>query len=80
MLRLLGQMTMQRMLERDDFTKRIKAGTPIYLHECLYPLMQGWDSRRDPGRRGTRRHRAAVQPDGRPRPPARAPARSRRSA
>jgi tyrosyl-tRNA synthetase len=44
MLRLLGQMTMQRMLERDDFTNRIKAGTPIYLHECLYPLMQGWDS------------------------------------
>jgi tyrosyl-tRNA synthetase len=44
MLRLLGQMTMQRMIERDDFTKRIKAGTPIYLHECLYPLMQGQDS------------------------------------
>ena len=32
------------MLERDDFTKRLKAGTPIYLHECLYPLMQGHDS------------------------------------
>jgi tyrosyl-tRNA synthetase len=44
MLRLLGQTTIQRLLERDDFTKRIKAGTPIYLHECLYPLMQGWDS------------------------------------
>ena len=44
MLRLLGQMTMQRMLERDDFEKRIKAATPIYLHECLYPLMQGHDS------------------------------------
>src|SRR4051812_33625862 len=44
MLRLLGQTTMQRMLERDDFTKRKDAGTPIYLHECLYPLMQGWDS------------------------------------
>jgi tyrosyl-tRNA synthetase len=44
MLKLLGQTTMQRMLERDDFTKRIKAGTAIYLHECLYPLMQGWDS------------------------------------
>ena len=44
MLKLLGQMTMQRMLERDDFTKRVKAGTPIYLHECLYPLMQGHDS------------------------------------
>jgi tyrosyl-tRNA synthetase len=32
------------MLERDDFTKRIQAKTPIYLHECLYPLMQGQDS------------------------------------
>jgi|SRR5579883_48016 len=44
MLRLLGQTTVQRMIERDDFSNRIKAGTPIYLHECLYPLMQGWDS------------------------------------
>lgn len=44
MLRLLGHMTVQRMLERDDFDKRVKAGTPIYLHECLYPLMQGHDS------------------------------------
>ena len=44
MLRLLGHMTVQRMLERDDFSKRVKAGTPIYLHECLYPLMQGHDS------------------------------------
>ena len=44
MLRLLGSMTMQRMLERDDFSKRVAAGTPIYLHECLYPLMQGHDS------------------------------------
>ncbi|MBP3955812.1 tyrosine--tRNA ligase [Gemmata sp. G18] len=44
MLKLLGHTTMQRMIERDDFTNRIKAGTAIYLHECLYPLMQGWDS------------------------------------
>jgi len=44
MLRLLGHMTVQRMLERDDFDKRIKAGAAIYLHECLYPLMQGHDS------------------------------------
>jgi tyrosyl-tRNA synthetase len=35
---------MQRMLERDEFTKRIDEGRPIYLHECLYPLMQGQDS------------------------------------
>jgi tyrosyl-tRNA synthetase len=43
-LKLLGSTTVQRMLERDDFTNRIKSGTGIYLHECLYPLMQGWDS------------------------------------
>jgi tyrosyl-tRNA synthetase len=43
-MRLMGQITVQRMLERDDFTKRIKSGTPISLHECLYPLMQGHDS------------------------------------
>jgi tyrosyl-tRNA synthetase len=34
----------QRMLERDDFTNRLQCGTPISLHECLYPLMQGHDS------------------------------------
>jgi tyrosyl-tRNA synthetase len=44
LLNLTSKITMQRMLERDDFTKRLKAGTPIYLHECLYPLMQGHDS------------------------------------
>src|SRR4051794_27284467 len=43
---LASKTTVQRMLERDDFTKRFKAepSTPIYLHECLYPLMQGQDS------------------------------------
>ncbi len=43
-LRLMGQTTIQRLLERDDFHKRLQAGSPIYLHECLYPLLQGWDS------------------------------------
>src|SRR5262249_24862826 len=43
-LDLMLKITMQRMLERDDFTNRRQAGTPIYLHECLYPLMQGYDS------------------------------------
>ena len=43
-LGLTMKITMQRMLERDDFTKRLKADKPIYLHECLYPLMQGHDS------------------------------------
>src|SRR5262249_17710909 len=41
---LTRKITMQRMLERDDFTKRIKGGKAVYLHECLYPLMQGHDS------------------------------------
>jgi tyrosyl-tRNA synthetase len=45
MLRLLGRTTVQRMLERDDFSRRFRElHLPIYLHECLYPLMQGWDS------------------------------------
>lgn len=44
LLKLLGQTTVQRLLERDDFAKRVRAGSPIYLHECLYPLLQGWDS------------------------------------
>jgi tyrosyl-tRNA synthetase len=43
-MRLMSKITMQRMLERDDFTKRMKEDRPIYLHECLYPLMQGHDS------------------------------------
>ncbi|MGF1580159.1 MAG: tyrosine--tRNA ligase [Gemmataceae bacterium] len=43
-LRLMSQITMQRMLERDDFDKRIKAAEGIRLSECLYPLMQGHDS------------------------------------
>ncbi|MBI1915424.1 MAG: tyrosine--tRNA ligase [Planctomycetes bacterium] len=43
-LGLTGQITVQRMLERDDFSRRIDDGTPIYLRECLYPLMQGRDS------------------------------------
>jgi tyrosyl-tRNA synthetase len=45
-LSLTGKITVQRILERDDFTKRFRAepSVPIYLHECLYPLMQGWDS------------------------------------
>jgi len=36
--------TVQQMIERDLFAKRIKAGTPIHLHEFMYPLMQGYDS------------------------------------
>ncbi len=43
-IRLTGQMTVARMLERDDFHKRFEDLKPIYLHEFLYPLMQGYDS------------------------------------
>jgi len=41
---LASNFTVQRLLERDMFDKRIKAGKPISLHEFLYPLMQGYDS------------------------------------
>ena len=44
MIELSARYTIARMLERDDFTKRYKAGTPISIHELLYPLMQGYDS------------------------------------
>jgi tyrosyl-tRNA synthetase len=44
MIELAAKYTVARMLERDDFTKRYKAGTPISVHELLYPLMQGYDS------------------------------------
>lgn len=41
---LLSQMTLARMLEREDFQKRYKGQLPISLHEMVYPLMQGYDS------------------------------------
>ncbi|MDO6444109.1 tyrosine--tRNA ligase [Marinobacter sp. 2_MG-2023] len=44
MVRLAGQYTVARMLERDDFTKRYRAEQPIAIHEFLYPLIQGYDS------------------------------------
>jgi tyrosyl-tRNA synthetase len=44
MIELAGKYTVARILEREDFTKRFKAGTPISVHELLYPLMQGYDS------------------------------------
>ena len=43
-IRLASKMTVARMLERDTFEKRYKAGEPISVHEFLYPLMQGYDS------------------------------------
>jgi tyrosyl-tRNA synthetase len=44
MIELSAKYTVARILEREDFTKRFKANTPISLHEFLYPLMQGYDS------------------------------------
>ncbi|WP_423597698.1 tyrosine--tRNA ligase [Roseateles sp. MS654] len=44
MIQLAAKYTVARMMERDDFTKRYAAGTPISVHEFLYPLMQGYDS------------------------------------
>lgn len=43
-LHLTSKYTVARLLERDDFSKRLKANQPISVHELLYPLMQGWDS------------------------------------
>ncbi len=43
-IELAARYTVARMMERDDFSKRFKAGTPISVHEFLYPLMQGYDS------------------------------------
>lgn len=43
-LRLASRFTVQQILERDDFTNRYRAQTPIFLHEFFYPLMQAYDS------------------------------------
>ena len=44
MIKLAGQYTVARMLERDDFTKRVRSEQSIAIHEFLYPLVQGYDS------------------------------------
>ncbi len=44
LIKLASHYTVARMMERDDFSKRFKGGTPIAVHEFLYPLMQGYDS------------------------------------
>ncbi len=43
-IKLASQQTVARILERDDFSARYKAGRPIHMHEMLYPLVQGYDS------------------------------------
>ena len=44
MIQLAAKYNVARMMERNDFSERFKAGTPISVHEFLYPLMQGYDS------------------------------------
>ncbi len=44
LLKLMGSTTVARLLERDDFQKRMAANAPIAGHELLYPLLQGYDS------------------------------------
>ena len=44
LIQLASRYTVARMMERNDFNDRFKAGTPISVHEFLYPLMQGYDS------------------------------------
>lgn len=43
-VKLCSQVTVARMLERDDFSKRHASGVPIFIHEFLYPFVQGYDS------------------------------------
>jgi tyrosyl-tRNA synthetase len=44
LVELMAKMTVSRMLERKDFAQRFEEGRPIYQHEFLYPLLQGYDS------------------------------------
>lgn len=41
---LMSNFTLQQIVERNDFNKRIGSNVPIFMHELLYPIMQGWDS------------------------------------
>lgn len=43
-IKLTSRVTMQQMLQREDFKNRLEKGTPVRLHEVLYPIIQGWDS------------------------------------
>lgn len=43
-IELAAKYTVARILERDDFDQRLKAGQPVYMHEIMYPLCQGYDS------------------------------------
>jgi tyrosyl-tRNA synthetase len=43
-MRLNGRVTLQQMLQREDFKNRVERGDAVHLHEIQYPIMQGWDS------------------------------------
>ena len=43
-MKLNGRVTLQQMLQREDFKNRLERGDAIHLHEIQYPIMQGWDS------------------------------------
>jgi tyrosyl-tRNA synthetase len=43
-VQLNSRVTLQQMLQREDFKIRMEEGLPVYLHELQYPIMQGWDS------------------------------------
>lgn len=43
-VKLNSRVTLQQMLQRDDFKLRVAEGFPVFLHELQYPIMQGWDS------------------------------------
>ena len=43
-IKLTGRVTLQQILQREDFKTRVEEGAPVRLHEIMYPLIQGWDS------------------------------------
>ncbi len=43
-IKLDGRVTLQQILQREDFKNRVEQGAPVRLHEIMYPLIQGWDS------------------------------------
>ncbi len=43
-IKLTSRVTIQQMLQREDFKSRVDKGAPVHLHEALYPIIQGWDS------------------------------------
>ncbi len=67
LIRIAANLSVVRMLERDDFEKRLAAQEPLFLHELLYPLIQGYDSVALRADVRTGRDRSEVQSVGRTR-------------